>query len=390
MLQKRQAVYHLRKNRAYPFRLARNKHNLDIIEQMLEFISYSVGETRANIKEKLQYFARQIWQPRICQAVVKLLLDKAIFEENIAKQQEVRAQIFEASKKFWQNLQTIPNIEEIVPKILNASFQEIPKLSENLLYKDLPANQTLIKMEPLSSNKFLDWVDLCMLKALLLHAKSMNIIFYKTQQNLRVFMRYLKFFGLLFSVKEQVNSSELSIEGADSVLESSRSYSINFCNLLPAALLVEGNWQITANLQLLEKKNCFVEITPDDGYKSFYKKEGFLRQQKIVDLVKNWHSEKTKVRISEKIFSVADNLWLLPDIEVLLKNKLFYFEWVQYPLANSEFLQRKIKASDKNYFFFMVGARKKLSNLFKNAITEKKIICFAKNLIHSKLEEHIL
>lgn len=390
MLQKKQAVYHIRKNKVYPFRFTKSKQNLDILGQMLESISCSIGKTRSEIEENLQYFARQIWQPKLSQAIVKLLLDKAVFDEEITQQQEVREHIFQNSQKFWTNLKAVPNIAEIVPHILKASFKKPPAWSENLLYKDLPANQTLKKMQSIPLEDFINWVDLSMARVLLLNAESINIVFYKEQQNLRTFMRYLKFFGLLFTVQENKNDSEIIIEGPDTILENSRGYGINFCNLLPAALLVEGEWKITAKIQLFGRKNFQFQITSEDHYKSFYKKENFLRQQKITELIANWKEKNTKVKMSNKIFSLKKNFWLLPDIEIsFAKNKKCYFEWVQYPFTNTKGLQEKIQMSPNNYFFLMISSKKRFLQYFKNSITEKKIICFSKNFIQSKLEEYM-
>ena len=53
-------------------------------------------------------------------------------------------------------------------------------------------------------------------------------------------MQYLKFYGLLFLVEKKENGWGLIIDGPESILDSTRSYGVNFSNLFPALLLIEG------------------------------------------------------------------------------------------------------------------------------------------------------
>ena len=142
---------------------------------------------------------------------------------------------------------------------------------------------------------------------------------------------------MLFTIKEEGKNLQLYIDGPDSILDSTRSYGINFCNLLPAILLIEGNWEVMAKIKTFQNKEYDFQITPDNNYKSFYKKNDFLRQQKVEDLIKNWDNKNSSIKISQQIFSIEDNFYLLPDIETLNnKKEKFYFEWVKYPLSNNK------------------------------------------------------
>ena len=388
MLQKRQVVYRKQKNNIIPFRLAKSKQNLDIIEQMIEGMEGSVGEKRSDIEKNLQYFARQTWQPKVSQAIIKLLLDKGKFEEDKKGEFiEIRQKVFQNSQKFWFNLQEPPLITKIVPTIFKASFKDLPNFqSECFLYKDLPTNQQLEDFKTISPEDFIDWVDICMLRGLLLHAESMEVIFYSNQQFLRTFMRYLKFFGLLFFVEKKKNSWSLLIDGPESVLDSSRIYGINFSNLLPAALSLKGEWKI--NVKILIDKNYYkLVVHSDDNYQSSYQKNEFLRQQKITDFVKYWDQGKSNASFCNDILMLKENIYLLPDIKVNKNEKEYYLEWIQYPLGNKELLEKKACLCPHNYFFLVISTKKKINNFSEK--TQKKIIFFSKNFIQSKIEEKI-
>ena len=114
---------------------------------------------------------------------------------------------------------------------------------EDWLYKDLPANQKLKWFDMSAENFIATWFNLCMVRSILLQATKMEISFFSAaQENLRQFMQYLKFFGLLFLVEKKENGWILIVDGPESILDSTRSYGIDFSNLFPALLLIEGEW----------------------------------------------------------------------------------------------------------------------------------------------------
>ena len=391
MLQKKQVVYRIAKGILYPFRLAKSKHNFDIIKQMLDYMQNAIGEKKGNIEEKLQCFTRQMWQPKIAQVIIKLLLDRGVFQEDDKNDAEAtRAKIFKNSQIFWSNLQTLPSLKEIAPTILQNTFKKTPnfKQSSFLLYKDLAHNQFLQNFETLTTENFIDWVDLSMAQSLLSQAASIKILFYAKLPKLKVLIRYFKCFGLIFEVKKNTNYWELLIYGPEAILENTRSYRVNFIKLLPAILLAEAEWQITTKIQFQGKINYQCKLSFTDNYKTFYKKENFIKQPKIHSFVKKWNQKNTLASVATQVFSFADNIYLLPDIVLTNKNgQKFYFEWVQYPLGNLGNFKKKIQTSQNNYFFLIIGAKKIFLTYFEKLLKEKKIICFVKNFSQAKLAE---
>ena len=225
-----------------------------------------------------------------------------------------------------------------------------------------------------------------MIRVLLFYAESMTITFTGKLELLRNFMRYLKFFGLLFSIKKNQYGWNLHLDGPEAVLDSSRSYGINFSNLLPSALALKGEWEINANIQI-DKNRYQLTIKPEDNYQTSHKKSEYFRQQKITDFIKNWKQEKTNAYFSSDILMLKENIYLLPDIKISHKNKNYYLEWVQYPLGNKELLAKKISFSPPNYFFLIIAPKKKFDD-FSDKI-KKRIIFFSKNFIQSKIEDTI-
>ncbi len=401
MLTKKQAIYRLSKGNISPFRLNQNKQNLDIIQQMIELMEESIGEKSHDIEKSLQYLAGQLWQPKTTQAIVKLFLDKGSFEDKeMSRAIDLRDAIFNASSNYWNNLSLLPKLEYIATDILKQTTFS-PQNEEDWLYKDLPANQKLKNFETITAEDFIHWLNLCMVRSILLQAKKMEIFFFSHQENLRQFMQYLKFFGLLFLAEKKENNWSLIIDGPESILDSTRSYGMDFSNLFPALLLIEGKWEMIAEICLQGKlQNYSLKIQNLDGYKSHYFKKNFLRKKEIEVLVKNWNkqygensltSDKalTKASPSSEIFSLPDNLYLLPDFSIQKNKQIYYFEWLRYPKNQIASIKKKQKNLPKNYFFLVIGSKRTLLKNFASLFEKELIICFAKEFVPSKIKEFL-
>ena len=405
MLAKKQAIYRLSKGNISPFQLNQSKQNLDLIQQMIELMEESIGEKHQNIEQSLQYLAGQLWQPKTTQAIVKLFLDKGDFEDKeINEAMNLRNDIFNVSSNYWNNLSRLPKLESIAAHILE-KIPCPPKNDEDWLYKDLPANQKLKWFEPMSAENFIAWFNLCMVRSILLQATKMEISFFSAaQENLRQFMQYLKFFGLLFLVEKKENGWILIVDGPESILDSTRSYGIDFSNLFPALLLIEGEWTMEAEICIQGKfQNYSLKISNSDGYKSHYNKKNFWRKKEMGELIENWNTKYgakstaskstdksiAKASLSSDIFSLPDNLYLLPDFSIQKNGQTYYFEWLRYPKNQIANIKKKQMHLPENYFFLVIGSKKKLLNYFAHLFEKELIVCFAKEFVLSKIKEFL-
>ena len=405
MLAKKQAIYRLSKGIISPFSLNQSKQNLDLIQQMIELMEESIGEKQQNIEQSLQYLAGQLWQPKTTQAIVKLFLDKGDFEDKETNSaMDLRNNVFNASSDYWNNLSSLPKLESAAANILE-KISCPPKNDEDWLYKDLPANQKLKGFEPMSAENFIEWFNLCMVRSILLQATKMEIAFFSAaQENLRQFMQYLKFFGLLFLVEKKENGWGLIIDGPESILDSTRSYGIDFSNLFPALLLIEGEWEMIAEICIQGKlQNYLLRIKNSDNYKSHYTTKNFWRKKEIGELIENWNkkygakstaSKSTdksiaKASLSSDIFSLPDNLYLLPDFSIQKNGQTHYFEWLRYPKNQIANMKKKQTHLPENYFFLVIGSKKKLLDYFAHLFEKELIVCFAKEFVPSKIKEFL-
>ena len=395
MLPKKQAVYRLAKGMIYPYKLSNNKENIDLLQQMIELMSKSVGEKKVVIEESLLYFARQLWQPKVMQAIIKLLLEKGEFNDGrLAEDISLfRADIFDSSAKFWNKLKSLPKLEKIAPTILDRSkliFHDYSLESlESKIYGDLPDNQKLQSFQKISAEDFIQWFNNSMVRCILLQAKKIELNFYSYQENMRQFMRYLKFFGLLFNIKNENNSWILELDGPESILDSGRNYGVDFSNIFSAILLLKGDWEMKAAIYLAIKKQIYqLKIEPLDGYKSFYSEKDLSRNQIITDFVNEWneHNSSDTAELTSKIFQLKDNLYLLPDFCIKTKKgKIYYFELLRYYSIQVPQIKFKVKSAPKNYYFLIIGQKKKLLDKFEEFFEKELLLCFNKNLTVPKI-----
>lgn len=399
MLSKKQAVYRIVKSKISPFKLATNQQNLNLIQQMIELTENSVGERITEIEESLHYLARQIWQPKIIQAIVKLLLDKGDYNKDEEQQAaDLREKVFNESAIFWSSFSKKPKLETI-PKIIlqNINVSENNKKwkldNDNWIYNDLKMNQKLIKFNSILAKDFIDWFNLCMVKAVLLQAKKIDLNFFSYQENLRKFMQSIRFFGLLFDVKKESDNFIITINGPESILESSRSYGIHFSNLFSALLLLKDSWKLESEIYLANRKQTYqLSIKPTDGYKNFYQPKNSLRKDTIKNFISKWNKENftQKAELVLQIFQLKNNHYLLPDFAIKSKtNKYFYFEWLNYYASQQELIKQKASAADKNYCFLIIGSKKKIMPCFEKLFIKKQLLCFTKDFTISKIKDFL-
>ena len=150
-------------------------------------------------------------------------------------------------------------------------------------------------------------------------------------------------------------------------------------------------------------QNYLLRIKNSDNYKSHYTTKNFWRKKEIGELIENWNkkygakstaSKSTdksiaKASLSSDIFSLPDNLYLLPDFSIQKNGQTYYFEWLRYPKNQIANMKRKQKHLPENYFFLVIGSKKKLLDYFAHLFEKELIVCFAKEFVPSKIKEFL-
>ena len=86
---------------------------------------------------------------------------------------------------------------------------------------------------------------------------------------------------------------------------------------------------------------------------------------------------------------MPDNLYLLPDFSIQKNGQTYYFEWLRYPKNQIANMKKKQTHLPENYFFLVIGSKKKLLDYFAHLFEKELIVCFAKEFVPSKIKEFL-
>lgn len=236
----------------------RDTHNL--IEIFQEFI----GKTRGELEHELEEYVGTGTDYKILRGLIKLLMDRCEFEtSSVADPSEIRQKVFLEARKFqpvFPNSEQRSEVLETVAKELKTTATVI----NTNLYADLPAQQHLISFETTTPQNLLDRYNLAQAQAILYKCVEMKIrVLPSTTENYRAIFGWIKHFGLIHSIVGNAsNGYEITLTGAASLFHRSQKYGIQMSVFLPALLLC-GNWKMTAEITSKYGKNLFYELTSE-------------------------------------------------------------------------------------------------------------------------------
>lgn len=385
-----------RKGKAYPSKLPLDEENISLISNLLETISLSEEINRKELEEELYQIASQKKEPKVFQGLIKLLLDHTIFSKPPSEDIFTRRKkLFDQSVAYWKSTKNTGSLSEIRKEFFQTlegyKNEEITILKENpekWLFSDVSSYQMLEESPKISPEEVIHEYNLCQFQGLLFYTRSATLTIYRnSKSNLKQLIQMLKFFGLMFSIK---NSDDelfvICIDGPDSVLENSRSYGLELANFFPFVLLLKGKWELGVTIQPPKRPRSFlVKLNENNIYKTKYQEKGIWIQEKIERLVERWNQKYESQYLAvceDSLISISNNQVLIPDIKIISQNNhklVYWIEWVRYINVAQLKKMKKIKHElPNNYFWAIKGKRTKWKEQFE--WIESNLILFQNEL----------
>jgi len=363
----------------------RDTHNL--IEIFQEFI----GKTRGELEHELEEYVGTGTDYKILRGLIKLLMDRCEFEtSSVANPSEIRQKVFLEARKFQP---VLPNSEqrgevlETVAKELNTTATVI---SANL-YADLPAQQHLISFETTTPQNLLDRYNLAQAQAILYKCVEMKIrVLPSTTKNYRAIFGWIKHFGLIHSIVGNAsNGYEITLTGAASLFHRSQKYGIQMSVFLPALLLC-GNWKMTAEITSKYGKNLFYELTSEQTQliSNRYDEPEF-ENPLFGKLKKDWEKSKCVWQLSEnnEVIDLGKTAFI-PDFALVSPmGEKIYLDVLGFWTPKS--LKKRLDEFQAvNFKNFIIAAWQELRGSREEAIfTSENVLFFKSSLKPFALEE---
>jgi hypothetical protein len=259
------SINYRRGTKVFPF-LIKTDHAdyLRDARNLIEVFSESIGKSRGELERELEEYVGTGTDYKILRGLIKLLTDRCEFAtSSVAEPSEIRQKVFLEARKFQPVLPDSEQRKDVLEKIAK-DLNTTPNIIISNLYADLPAQQKLVSFDITTPNNLLDRYNLAQAQAILYKCVEMKIrVLPSTAENYRAIFGWIKHFGLIHSiVGNAARGYEITLTGAASLFHRSQKYGIQMSVFLPALLLC-GNWQMSAEISDKYGKTLFYELTSE-------------------------------------------------------------------------------------------------------------------------------
>ncbi|WPB78959.1 DUF790 family protein [Archangium violaceum] len=216
--------------------------------ELIAEVAAGVGRSRDDIEETLALRAGAHTRPKVARGLVKLLVDRMLFDEPSEGIAEARATAFREAARVLRSLPSDATVEAYEARLSEAFPRPLPELRE-ALYADLPGQRRLQGWEALTSAELLDRYNLSLAQGPLFDARRLTLRA-KAPELLRVrkVLRWLKFCRLVAEVRREGEDWVLEVEGPGAMLALQKKYGLQLANFLSVVPVLE-RWQLTASLE---------------------------------------------------------------------------------------------------------------------------------------------
>lgn len=290
------ALYRRRGDKIYPRLIATdNKGFLSDAEVLIEIFENSLGKTRGELDAALEEYVGEGTDYRILRGLIKLLADRSEFAVVApAAPEEIRRRTFLEARKLQPVMPDSNEYTKVLEIIAKEFSTDAQTIAANL-YADLSFQQNLSAFESIEPEDLLDRYNLAQAQALLYKCLEMRIrVAPSDAANYRAIFGAIKRFGLIHLVSGNAKDGyEIRLTGAASLFNRSQKYGVRMAVFLPALLLC-GNWKMSAEIAQKEKGNAFYELSSEQTeLVSCYLDEPEYENPIHQKLQKDW--EKSKV-----------------------------------------------------------------------------------------------
>lgn len=216
--------------------------------ELIAEVEAGLGRSRDEVEETLALRAGAHTRPKVARGLVKLLVDRMLFDEPSEGISEARAAAFREAARVLRSLPAGATVETYESRLAEAFPRPLPELRE-ALYADLPGHRRLRTWETLAAPELLDRYNLALAQGPLFDARRLTLRA-RAPELLRVrkVLRWLKFCRLVAEVRREGEDWVLEVEGPGAMLALPKKYGLQLASFLSVVPVLE-RWQLTASLE---------------------------------------------------------------------------------------------------------------------------------------------
>jgi len=257
-------LFRVRDGRLRPSFIRREEPELlAIAQELIAELEGGKGQTRDELEEALSLRAGAFSRPRIAKGLVKLLLDRALFDEATEGVAETRWERFQLASRVMQELPADATLEAYEARLAEALPLPLPQVRE-ALYVDLPGNRRLLGWEALTPAGLLDRYNLALAQGPLMGARRLTLRA-RSPELLRVrkLLRWLKFCRLVAEVRRDGEDWALEVEGPGALLSLQKKYGLQLASFLSVVPVLE-RWELMAEVEAHARRRAVLVLDHRD------------------------------------------------------------------------------------------------------------------------------
>ncbi len=264
MLTRDLLLFRVREGRLRPSFIRREDPELlGLASELIAEVESARGQTRDEVEENLWLRAGAFSRPRIARGLVKLLLDRAQFDEAAEGIAEARWERFQVAARVLRALPPDTTLEAYEARLAQALPTPLPEVRE-ALYVDLPGRRRLLGWEALTPGELLDRYNLALAQGPLLGARRLTLRA-RAPELLRVrkLLRWLKFCRLVAEVRRDGEDWALEVEGPGALLALQKKYGLQLASFLSVVPVLE-RWELVAEVEASARKRAALVLDHRD------------------------------------------------------------------------------------------------------------------------------
>ncbi|RJS26154.1 hypothetical protein DRW03_06775 [Corallococcus sp. H22C18031201] len=220
---------------------------LALATELLADIEAAKGHPRDEVEEALALKAGAFARPKVARGLVKLLLDRVLFDEAEAGVAETRWSHLRTAVQVLRALPPDATLETYDARLESALGTPLGAVRE-ALYVDLPGSRALLGWdgERLSAQDLVDRYNLALAQGPLVGARRLTLrAFAPELLRVRKLLRWLKFCRLVAEVRRVGDDWTLEVEGPGAMLALQKKYGLQLASFL-SVVPVLAHWELSA------------------------------------------------------------------------------------------------------------------------------------------------
>ncbi|HVF89561.1 MAG TPA: DUF790 family protein [Blastocatellia bacterium] len=318
------AISYQRGNRIMPRHIDRSDEEyLRVARDLIDLVREHESRSRAELDQALQDYVGTGTDYRILRGLIKLLMDRCLFETPGALDPfEIRRILFFKAKSHHPVIAS----EESGRQVIEETASQLGRSTEDVLaglYADLSANQRLTAFSDLSAVELLDGYNLAQAQALLYRAVEMRLTVEPQEvAGFRRLFAAIKSYRLMHTIRGSPSTGyRITLSGPVSIFHRSQKYGVQMAVFLPALLACTG-WSMRAEIANRSGRSAFFELNSGETrLPSLDPSESTVQNAIAEKLVAGWSKSggSWSLEPGKEIINLGDDVFI-PDFTLRDEN----------------------------------------------------------------------